>query len=407
MGKRRPINADLPAVEPGPSAPPAKRPPRDLPSPQPRGGRGALKAIVGLVIVAVVFLAAAIVGGGDGGDGGSGANPAAPLAAAGQNGEPSVATVTNNTTRIGASDPAATGAAVALAVYPSRAPSQRPHAVTLVDETWQTTVAAAVLMAPPVSAPLLVSGSDGAPAPTEQALSALEPEQELRSPIAAPARQAAKIVALRESLFEEPIRHFVVVSEEDPAYALPAAAWAARSGDPVLYSGRHQLPAATAAVLKSHPKLPVYALGPEATISRAVLREIAKIGRRVRRVAGETPAENSIALARYADRGFGWDVNDPGHGFVVARADAPLNAALAAPLSASGTWGPLLLTESADKLPVAVREYLLDVKPGFTTDPTRAFYNHVWIVGDEDEVSLDQQAEIDELAELTKVGGGS
>ena len=88
------------------------------------------------------------------------------------------------------------------------------------------------------------------------------------------------------------------------------------------------------------------------------------------------------------------------------RATRPLDAAAAAPLSASGTWGPLLLTDDADTLPAALREYLLDVKPGYTTDPTRAFYNHVWVIGDQEAIDVNQQAEIDELAELAKIGGG-
>ena len=125
----------------------------------------------------------------------------------------------------------------------------------------------------------------------------------------------------------------------------------------------------------------------------------------MRRVSGEDPVANAIALARYSDGDFGWNVNDPGHGFVVARRDSPLDAAAAAPLSASGTWGPLLLTDSADTLPAALREYLLDVKPGYTTDPTRAFYNHVWVIGDQEAIDVNQQAEIDELAELAKIGG--
>ena len=52
------------------------------------------------------------------------------------------------------------------------------------------------------------------------------------------------------------------------------------------------------------------------------------------------PVENAIAFARYADGGFGWNINDPGHGFVIANADRPLDAAAAAPLSASGDLGP-------------------------------------------------------------------
>jgi len=158
-------------------------------------------------------------------------------------------------------------------------------------------------------------------------------------------------------------------------------------------------------VLKRHPKTPVYVLGPSSAISSDVVREIGKIANRVRRVSGEDPIANAIALARYADGSFGWDVNDPGHGFVVARSDEPLDAAAAAPLSASGTWGPLLLTDSADTLPTALRGYLLDVKPGYTTDPTRAFYNHIWLIGDQEAIDVNEQAEIDELAELAKIGG--
>ena len=126
----------------------------------------------------------------------------------------------------------------------------------------------------------------------------------------------------------------------------------------------------------------------------------------VHRVSGKDPVANAIAFARYADGSFGWNVNDPGHGFVLARDDSPLDAAAAAPLSASGTWGPLLLTDSATTLPAALREYFLDVKPGYTTNPTRAFYNHVWVIGDQEAIDVNQQAEVNELAELAKIGGG-
>ncbi|HJX33162.1 MAG TPA: cell wall-binding repeat-containing protein, partial [Solirubrobacterales bacterium] len=199
--------------------------------------------------------------------------------------------------------------------------------------------------------------------------------------------------------------HVVIASADRPGFAMPAAAWAARSGDPVLFANRDKLPPATASALRLHPKAPVYVLGPSSAISSGVVRQIAKIDSQVHRVSGEDPVTNAIALARYANGGFGWNVNDPGHGFVVARSDSPLDAAAAAPLSASGTWGPLLLTDSADTLPTALRGYLLDVKPGYTTDPTRAFYNHIWVIGDEGAIDVNQQAEIDNLAELTKIGG--
>jgi hypothetical protein len=66
----------------------------------------------------------------------------------------------------------------------------------------------------------------------------------------------------------------------------------------------------------------------------------------------------------------------------------------------------LLLSDDAATLPTALRNYFLDVKPGYTTNPTRAFYNHVWVIGDQEAIDVNQQAEVNELAELVQIGGG-
>jgi hypothetical protein len=439
VARKRPINAGTPASDAPPKAKPAKsatpkpakRPRKPIPA--------ALKAVAGLVIIAIVFLVAAVLGGGNSDKSSNQAAPApappntaneekeTPTAAAAEElGYPSFAT--NNTTRVGGSDPATTAAGVALAVFPSTTREQRPTAVTLVDEAdWQGAIAASVLVAAPVRAPLLVTSNGEIPDATSQALEALDPQGDSNTDGAQafaigsaaapdglkatqvtagdPATLAAAIAALRDKLFGSPPQHVVLAPEGEAAFAMPAAAWAARSGDPVLFSGAKKLPAATLKALKRHPKVPVYVLGPSSAISSDVVHEVAKVDKRVRRVSGKSPAENAIALARYANGDFGWNVNDPGHGFVVARSDSPLDAAISAPLSASGTWGPLLLSEDADTLPKALREYLLDVKPGYTTDPTRAFYNHVWVIGDQGAIDVNQQAEIDQLADLAKIGG--
>jgi hypothetical protein len=318
---------------------------------------------------------------------------------------------------------------VALATFPSTAPALRPAAVTLVSEDdWQGAIAASVLMAAPVRAPALISARDGLPGPSSAALSALKPRGsgatggtqafaigEVATPTTLtkvtavkgsyPAAIAASIETLRDKLFGSAPQHVVIASAEKPGFAMPAASWAARSGDPVLFADRTKLPAASAAALKLHPKTPVYVLGPASAISSAVVGEIAKYAVHVHRVFGQEPVSNAIALARYDEGGFGWNVNEPGHGFVIARSNSPLDAAAAAPLSASGTWGPLLLSDNVARLPKALRGYLLDVKPGYTTDPTRAFYNHVWVIGDEGAIDVNQQGEIDNLAALSKIGG--
>ncbi|HEV7562757.1 MAG TPA: cell wall-binding repeat-containing protein, partial [Solirubrobacterales bacterium] len=412
MKRERPINADLPepkAPEREPAAkaepkapPPAPKPPAERkskpkrpakPKRQPRPLTPFLLA--GLVLVAVAFILAAVLGGTGGSDEGVEKAAPTPAAAAGsasagsgsasveELGYPSFAT--NNTTRIGSADPATTAAAVALAVYPSRTASQRPEAVTLVGEDdWAGAIAASVLMAEPVRAPVLISG----PEVTSEALAALQPQQTRRISGSSAAKEAAEIAALRDRLFGSPPSHIVVAPSSHPDLAMPAAAWAARSGDPVLFAGTNDLPAATAAALRRHTKVPVYVLGPSSAISSEVLRRIGGIAKRVKRVSGEDPVANAVAFARYGDGGFGWNVNDPGHGFILARGDSPLDAGATAALSGSGTWGPLLLTDSATKLPAELRSYFLDVKPGYTDNPTRAFYNHVWVIGDQEAIDL-------------------
>lgn len=438
-------SAQAERAEPEP-APTPRTPPRR------RGVPAALKLVAALVALALSFIAAAVIWGtGDGEEEGGAEAPAAvapapapeppaeepspeaPAAEAVEElGFPAFATV--NTTRIGGSDAASNAAGAALAVFPSTRPAQRPTAVTLVGEDdWPGAVAAAVLMSAPVRAPLLVSSSDEVPEPTAEALAALAPEGGPETggsaafaigELAAPewlattpvggsvaiggevaAAHAAAVARLRDRLFGAPPEHVLVAPLGEPGFAAPAAAWAARSGDPVLFARANRLPQPTRAALARHPKVPVFVLGPSAAISSKVVREIEAIGPPVSRVSGEDPVSNAIGFARYARGDFGWNVNDPGHGFVLARADAPLDAAVAAPLSAAGTWGPLLLTDSAATLPAELRDYFLDVKPGYTTNPTRAFYNHVWLIGDLEAIDVNQQAEVNELAELARIGG--
>jgi hypothetical protein len=438
VSAKRPINADVPAAAEGaaPAPPPAPKRAKRRPVP------GAVKAILALVLIAVIFIAVAVLGGSGGPQGES--SPAGPApapvpaeAGAAVGSTPSQSTeqlgypafATGNTTRVGGEGAAANAAGVALAVFPSTDSSQQPAAVTLVGEDdWAGAVAAAVLMAPPVRAPVLFSAADGLPDTTAEALDALDPQGSRETKgaaifaigkVATPdgteatavkassaAATAAAIAALRDRLLGGAPDHYVLAPADQPEFAMPAAAWAARSGDPVLYAEGDELPKATAETLKRHRKVPVYVLGPSSAISSRTIQAVAKLGNEVHRVAGEDPVANAIAFARYADAGFGWNVNDPGHGFVLARSDSPLEAAAAAPLSASGTWGPLLLTDSADALPAALREYFLDVKPGYTTNPTRAFYNRVWVIGDQEAIDVTQQAEVNELAELAKIGGG-
>ena len=336
---------------------------------------------------------------------------------------------TKNTTRVAGADPVADAAAVALAVNPSTGGVPGPDAVTLVDAgQWQAAIAAASLVAAPVGAPPLVTEAGTVPSLTGEAIRRLGPEGSSATAgrqvlvigaAAAPegyeslaveggdaAELAAEVARLRERLAGEP-EHIVITTSEAPAYAMPAAGWAARSGDPVLFTQKDALPKPTIEALRDNDGVPVFVLGPESAVSDETMREIEHVAPSAERIGAEGAVENAIAFARYADGSFGWNINDPGHGFVVVNTDRPLDAAVASPLSASGTWGPLLVTDDAAALPAPLRDYLLDLKPGYDDDPTRALYNHAWVIGDPSALSVDLQAELDELAEVAPVTSGS
>jgi hypothetical protein len=332
---------------------------------------------------------------------------------------------TKNTTRVGGADPTADAAAVAQAVYPSRSRDTRPAVVTLVDsKDWRAAISAAQLMSRPLRAPVLLSDGEDMPEATQSALDELGPTgaqkagdaQVIRVGKTAkaeglkttdldgsdPAVLAQAIDRLHTAAAGAPSRAVVIAPSSAPEYAMPAAAWAAKGGDPILFTRRDSVPADTRAAIAAHQQPKIYVLGPESAVSAKVLKELKKLGS-VTRISGADPGASSVAFARFVDGAFGWGVVDPGHGFVFASTRRPADAAAVAPLSASGTYGPLLVAEDADKLPTAVRSYLLDVQPGYTRDPVRGVYNHGWIVGDESAFSTAVQSQIDSLLEIVPV----
>lgn len=337
---------------------------------------------------------------------------------------------TKNTTRVAGADPVADAAGVALATSPATGGVEGPAAVTLVAvDDWPAAIAASSLVAEPVSAPILFSGPDEVPDLTLTALTALAPQgssetgdaqlfsfgsalapEGLRAEEvsgANPAELAAAAATLREELTGDKPEHIVLASSDRPEFAMPAAAWAARSGDPVLFVQSDSVPTPTLEALERLKDVPVYVLGPEPVVSEDVLEQIAEVTKAEPKRIGEDDAvSNAIAFARYSDGSFGWNISDPGHGMVLANATRPADAGAAAPLSASGKWGPLLLTDNADVLPAPLEGYLLDIKPGYVDDPTRAVYNHAWLIGNADAISVDVQAQVDELLELAQVESG-
>jgi putative cell wall-binding protein len=350
--------------------------------------------------------------------GAQGSQPEAPA----DLGFPSFAT--KNTTRIGGADAIANATGAARAVFPATSAENRPNAVALIDaRDWHAGIAGAVLASTPIRAAILLSNGPEMPDATRTALAALQPTgakaaggaQVVRVGDVArppglrttdisgrdPFALARALDAFQTAAKGSSSGRVVVVSADDPAFAMPAAAWAAKAGDPVLFVHRDSVPAETRAALMTHKKPRIYVLGSPATVTAKAVSALKKLGT-VKRVGADNPIDNAIAFARYVDPNFGWGVVDPGHGLVFARSDRTLDAAAAAPLSVSGSYGPLLLLGTATGLDGAVAQYLLDIQPGYTKDPVRGVYNHGWIIGDDRAISVPTQARIDSLLEIRK-----
>ena len=348
------------------------------------------------------------------------------------------ALATKNTTRVAGADPVADAAGVALAVFPSGAPGTHPSAVTLAPtDDWQAAIAASVLMSSPTRSPLLLSGATSLPTATAQALTMLAPTgsgvsggaqvirvgdvptpKGVRSVAITgkdPYALAAAIDRFASAAAVTPSSDVVVASGDSPAYAMPAAGWAAESGNPVLFVNSTGVPAPTRQALLSHKRPNIYVLGPPSVIPDTVMAQLKPYGT-VKRVGAADPADNSVTFAAYRDPScpvnqpcahvpgsFGWALRSPGHGYTLVNASRPLDAAAAAPLSASGSFGPELVVDKPSALAPAILNYFLDyATPGYTQEgPTAAVYNHGWVIGDPSAVSLGVQAEMDSLLEAT------
>ncbi|MEI2701136.1 MAG: cell wall-binding repeat-containing protein [Baekduia sp.] len=333
---------------------------------------------------------------------------------------------TKNTTRIGGGDAIANAAAAAQAVYTSGTVATRPAAVVLAPvKDWRIGLAASVLMGPPLRAPLLYTDGDKIPEASRAALERLSPrgsrdirraqvirvgtnaETDLKTTDirgSDPAAVARSIDAFFAGARKRSADRVLIVSSERPEYAMPAAAWAAKAGDPILFSRSDGAPEDTVRALQAHQRPKIYLLGPESVLGKSVADQMKKLGD-VTRISGKTPVENAIAFARFIDGAFGWGIVDPGHGMVIGSQKRPQDAAAAAPLSASGSYGPFLLTDSRDQLPTALRDFLLDIQPGYAPggDPVRGVYNRAWIIGDESSISREQQSTLDALLEIVPV----
>lgn len=346
------------------------------------------------------------------------------------------AIATKNTTRVDGADPIAVAAGVALAEYPSAASGTHPEVAVLAPtDDWQAAIAASVFAAPPLHAPILLSDSSSLATATSDAISQLAPtgsgtaggagliavgdvprvrgRRTTRISASDPFAAAAAIDRFETAATGKTNPDVVIASGDNPTFAMPAAGWAAESGDPILFVTSSEVPKATQQALAAHQKPHIYVLGPASVIPNSVEKQLSKYGT-VKRVSGNDPASNSVAFATYRDPpcvkgqpcahvpgSFGWALRSPGHGYVLLSQGQPLDAAAAAPLSASGSFGVQLVVDQPSSLPSSILNFFLNyATPGYTQEgPTAAVYNHAWIIGNEQAISVAVQAQVDALLE--------
>jgi hypothetical protein len=361
------------------------------------------------------------------------------------------------------SDAAAVAEAVYPGLTPATRPQV---VVLVNEHNWSAALAASVLASAPLGAPLLYADGDKLPEASAQALRAMRPlgasslggAQVIRLDTSAPvpagyrvsdplagskvlaveskagssesvspkaARNSlatsamAPAVSLLLQLFAEsaggkkPHNVLVVASDAPRALQMPAAALAAESGTPILFVTSRAVPSDTAHALGQLHKPTIYVVAPT-TLHASAYAALARLGTVVH-VSGSSgtaepdevrassnPVENAISVSRFSRGAFGWGIHEAGHGLVFANLARPLDAPAAAPLSAHGDYGPLLLLERSASVPAALTKYLSDIEPGYTTtvSPVREVYNHGWLIGDESAISALAQAELDTVLEI-------
>ena len=190
----------------------------------------------------------------------------------------------------------------------------------------------------------------------------------------------------------------LVVSGEDPSEGLPAGAFAAHMGIPLLLTRKDSLPQATADFIAHavHPN--VYVVGSLDTVSDIVLDAIDALTEGlVVRIDGFTPAQIAVEVSRYLSPAgdFGWGKMDPdGHAFRFSEVHAWQSAVTGNAFSHLGKHAPLLLVERW-AVPPVVSQYLMSVNPLHVE--TKPPFMHGFIVGPTHEVACPVQVELEVL----------
>lgn len=342
---------------------------------------------------------------------------------------------TKNTSRILGSTAEEISISTSFMIWPASENANRPNIVLIApSESWQTQLITVDLIHHPSDGPLLITSKDKISDTVINELARLNPKggnngieiitvgmsDNANKQLTEKGYNIYEITGDNVFKLAEDIDEYygsmagelpsavIVASSEDAEYSIPAANWIAHMAEPLLYVKKDEIPLETKSALeKRNGNANIYVLGPEAIISKKVEDSLQSFGK-VTRISGDTPYANAIALAKYRDKdtGFGWGITMPGHGLLIVNKDNIKDSIASGAFSHRGKHAPLLITDS-NKSPQELLDYLKDLKPFFENDPTEGPYTHLYITGNTDWISLEQQGNLDNLIEIESAIGDS
>jgi len=211
-----------------------------------------------------------------------------------------------------------------------------------------------------------------------------------------PAELAAQVDTLVQQISGE-FRQNVLLVPEDAGIAVPAAYYAAQSGDALLFGGNPLSDATRQALEQRGGQANIYVMGftPE---------DLSQYGT-VQQIGVRDSASAAVALAQYNDDAadFGWGMDYTryfvNHNFVLANLDDPPLAVAGMSLGRFGKFGPLLWV-NRDSIPAATDQYLWKMRPEYFSTPAEGPYNFLWILGTPEQVSIRIQGDADLSQEI-------
>jgi hypothetical protein len=341
---------------------------------------------------------------------------------------------TKNITRLNSDDPIELSILTSQTIWPATHPENQPGALILapVDE-WQLALASLNLVHHPNDGPLLFTEAGVIPERVLTEIERLQPKGndegtqvivmgELKGEELAklgsyetvqvsttdPAEFAYEIDQMFSDLAADVPNEVIIGSLEDEAmlYSLVAGGWISHMNEPILFMENDSIPQATKDALeKRNGYAHMYVVAPESIIGEEMIEQLREYGD-VTRIAGETPTEMSIEFAKFKDvtTDFGWGVNKPGHGIVIASTKMPMLAVTAAPFAHLGKHAPTVWLAEGE-LNTPMYEFLARLKPSFEIEPQEGPYNHGYLLGSTDSISFITQGIIDEKLEIVPASG--